>query len=241
MRNFLRALPERLLGQMHLSVQQIKHCSGGHILPSLPLWLSLPVSWCPLAPAHHIIYSPITLHDYYTDNMKLNYSPSLAGKWTTWRCRGMMKHSPLSLFLLFLWKEKSYRILLFFLLYKAKFYFSSSFKKKISSTVTFQLQHPNIASQKHQYIYTDRSEPVQQSELLQVWDGIIWAVPGHAVNLFSQTPSGMDLCSLLPCPIPLSMGRWQQLRLLKLNISVQHLLGRTGQVKNWWGEKPQGN
>lgn len=113
------------LGEMHLSVQQIKHCSGGHILPSLPLWLSLPVSWCSLAHLHNIIYSPITLHDYYTDNMKLNYSltvvfPSSAGKWTTWHYRGIMKHSPLSLFLLFLWKVTHIEYFFPFL-YKAKF------------------------------------------------------------------------------------------------------------------------
>lgn len=113
MRNFLRALPEKLFGEMHLSVQQITHCSRGHILPSLPLSLNLPVSWCPhwwpavLAPAHHITYSPTILCDYQTNNVKLNFSlgvafPSLAGKQTTQHYRGMMKLSPLSFVLL--WK-----------------------------------------------------------------------------------------------------------------------------------------
>lgn len=158
MRNFLRALPERLLGQdaficaADKTLQWRSHSS---------IFATVTKLACKLAPAHHIIYSPITLHDYYTDSMKLNYSPSLAGKWTTWHYRGMMKHSHLSLFLLFLWKENLYKIHLFFPLYKAKFYFSSSFKKKNSSTVIFKLEHPNIASWKHQYIYMGRSEPVQ--------------------------------------------------------------------------------
>lgn len=65
------------LGQMHLSMWQIKHCHWGNIFPLLPLPLSLPASWGPrwrpavLASAHHIIYSAI-LHDSQMLTRKLD-------------------------------------------------------------------------------------------------------------------------------------------------------------------------
>lgn len=99
----------------------------------------------------------------------------------------------------------------FFLLYKAKFYISSSFKKKISSTVAFKLQDPNIASWKHQYNCTDRSEPVQYPELLQAWEGTIWSVPRTCCESLQPNTQWDGPCPV-PCPCEeLPVGRWQQL------------------------------
>lgn len=71
------------LGEMCLSMWEIKHHQGGHISPLLPLPLPLPASWGPhchpavLTSVHHVIYSA-TLHDSQMLTRKLSYILDLA-------------------------------------------------------------------------------------------------------------------------------------------------------------------
>lgn len=163
---------------MHLSVQRIKHCSRSHILPPFPLPLSLPVSWCPhwwstvLVPAQRVIYSPVTLHDYQANNLKMNCSlglafPSLARKQTTCHLRGMMKWSPLSFLLLP--KENSYGIFPL-LLYKAIFF--SHWGKNVQPLSLLILNTKTLPPGNAGILIWVAA---QKPELLQGWDSTIWA------------------------------------------------------------------
>lgn len=183
---------------MHLSVQQIKHCSGGHILPSLTLWLSLPVSWCPLAPAHHIIYSPMALHDYYTDNMKLNYSltvsfPSLAGKWTL-GIIGVWSNTVLWAYSFFSYEKSTHRECIFFSFFiKPNFTFLPHLRKKFHPLLPSSFKTQTLPpGNTNTIVQTDQSLSSNQSSY-RLERGPFGLCPGHAVNLFSQTPNGMDL------------------------------------------------